>query len=487
VTVTLTDSDRAQVAGILKARDRLLDFAQYTFPGYQKAPHLELVAQELEAIERGENDRLIVLMPPRHGKSELISVRFPAWALCLRPTRAIISASYGDKLAVEMGRRTRNVVDTQPLFPFVRLAADSKAKDLWHTQQGGQFLAVGIGSGVVGFGGDIITIDDPFKKREEAESEVQRDKIWNWYTSEILTRQEPSAAIVVVMHRWHEDDLVGRLLLSEPGRWRVLRLPAVAETAGDVIGREKGDPLWAWRYDAEALAQRRKEIGERDWNSLYQQRPTPPEGAVFKWWNRYQQPPKLREIVVGIDTAYTGSATSDYTAWSTWGFDGSYAYLMEADRFQGEVPDAERRITATIWRLIQQNPGVPVKGLVRASVAIDRVAAQHLRRGISMDGLAGVGPTGRVGLPIVEVKLPAMGGRHVKEELGNLYATEFESGRALIPEWAPWLEAWLEEHKGFPAGLHDDYVETTFLAMHHLFRREAWTRPPARQLWGEGA
>jgi len=143
------------------AVDTLLGFCRWTFPGYHTAPHLELVASELEAIERGENDRLIIEMPPRHGKSELVTIRFPAWVLCRHPNWPLISASYGDELAHEMGRRARNIVDTQGIFPEVNLAADSKAKNLWHTTQGGQFLAVGIGSGVIGFGGRIITIDDP--------------------------------------------------------------------------------------------------------------------------------------------------------------------------------------------------------------------------------------------------------------------------------------------------------------------------------------
>ncbi len=458
------------------AIESLLGFCRWTFPGYQTAPHLELVAKELEAIERGENDRLIIQMPPRHGKSELVTIRFPAWLLCRHPDWPLISASYGDELAHEMGRRARNIVDTQGLFPEVNLAADSKAKNLWHTTQGGQFLAVGIGSGVIGFGGRIITIDDPFKKRSEAESEVQRNHVWNWYTSEILTRQEPAAAIVVVMHRWHEDDLVGRLLASEAHRWRVIRLPAVAES-NDPLGRQLGGALWGWRYDEVALAARRQEIGERDWNSLYQQRPSPEEGAIFKWWGRYEKVPPLRQIVVGLDTAYAGNEQSDYTAWAAWGYDGSKALLLEADRYQCEIPEAERRTTAAVYRLRQQHPNVPLRVLYRTRVAIDRVAAQHLRRGVdSMRWNDDSPQDGRAALPVVEVKLPA---RNTKEELGNLVAPEFESGRALIPEWASWLGPWLEEHKTFPYGLHDDWVETTIVALWYLFRREQ--REPMRE------
>ena len=170
-------------------------------------------------------------MPPRHGKTELISIRFPAWALGRKPDRAFIAASYGDRPASELGRKVRNIVDTQSVFPNVRLAADSKAKDLWHTAQGGQFLSVGIGSGVIGFGADIITVDDPFKKREEAESQNERDRVWNWWTSEILTRRHRHTALVIVMHRWHEDDLIGRVLGQAAHRWRRVRLPALAEAS----------------------------------------------------------------------------------------------------------------------------------------------------------------------------------------------------------------------------------------------------------------
>ena len=197
VAPQLSKNQQAYIKTLSNARDRLIPFCEATFRRYKRAPHLTLVANELEIIERtvvrrvlaggddeslrkGENDRLIIEMPPRHGKSELVSIRFPAWAVCRNPWMQFISASYGDKLATEMGRRTRNCVITQKLFPNTILRSDSKAKDLWHVdfkdrkpdddEPGGQFLAVGIGSGVVGFGGHIISVDDPIKKRLEAES-----------------------------------------------------------------------------------------------------------------------------------------------------------------------------------------------------------------------------------------------------------------------------------------------------------------------------
>lgn len=447
------------------AADHLIPFCRYTFPLFQDAPHCDLIARELEAIEAGENDRLILELPPRHSKTELVSIRFPAWAMGRKPDRAFISASYSDKLATESGRRVRNIVDTQGVFPTVRLAADSKAKDLWHTSQGGQFLAVGIGSGVVGWGGDIICVDDPFKKREEAESEVMRDHVWNWYTSEILTRRHRDTAIVIVMHRWHEDDLVGRVLAEQRDRWRVVRLPALAE-ADDALGREPGEALWPWRFDAQELADIRLEVGERNWTSLYQQRPSPEEGAIFKWFPRYREQPEFSAIVVGLDTAYTGGPGADFTAWTAWGFDGTKAYAIEAHQFRGEAPEAERRIVTSVWHLQDRYRDIPVIVLHRARVAIDRVVAQHLRA----PGLE------RPGLAVVEVNLPA---GNTKEELGRIVSVEFESGRALVPEWAPWLEGWMAEHKGFPFAAHDDWVETTIIVLWYLFRAGP---PPRRKI-----
>ena len=449
------------------AQERLLDFCEETYkPRYDRAPHLELVAEALEEIERGENDRLIIEMPPRHGKSELISVRFPAWVLGRNPRRTFISASYGDDLAHEMGRKARNIVDTQHVFPEVRLAADSKSKNLWHTRQGGQFKAVGIGTGVIGFGGDIITVDDPYKKREEAESENHRTKVVNWYTSEIINRQEPNAAIVFVLHRWHEDDLAGHVQEVQPGRWKVISLPAIAE-ADDILGRKPGEALWPWRFDEEALAERREELGnDRDWYSLYQQRPAPAEGLIFRWWPRFHNPGVLKQIILPIDTAYTDSAGSDYTAWTAWGFDGQKAYALDADRYKGEVPEAERHIIKLYQDLRRMYSNIPIKPLVRQAVAIDRIIGQHLRE---------------AGLPVIEVKMPS----NTKEEMAQIVSANFESGRALVPGHALWLSDWMAEHQSFPTGKHDDWVETTNIALWYLFRSRPWKRPTESvKVWG---
>ena len=500
----LSQKQQDYIKTVSKARDRLIPFCEATFRRYKRAPHLTLVAKELEIIERtvvrrvlaggddeslrkGENDRLIIEMPPRHGKSELVSIRFPAWAVCRNPWMQFISASYGDKLATEMGRRTRNCVITQKLFPNTILRSDSKAKDLWHVdfkdrkpdddEPGGQFYSCGVGSGVVGFGGHIITVDDPIKKRLEAESAIWRQSNWDWYQSEVVTRQEPGAAIVLVMHRWHQDDLAGRILEEEGdqkdgGAWRVLSMPAIAEE-NDLLKRKPGSALWPSRFPVTVLRKRERSVGPKNWNSLYQQRPSPEEGDIFKWFPTYaipDRPPRLLDILIPIDMAYTRRKRSDFTAMCAWGYDGSRAYLMEALRVKQEAPEAERTVLAFYKRIMASHPHARVKIVYRMSVAIDRIAGQHLNRGVPVE--VKDGDTVRYiyeSIPAVPIKMP---GGSTKEEWGRIVSVEFEAARMLIPEHAPWLEDWIEEHKQFDGspGNHDDFVETTIIAGYDLFR-----------------
>ncbi|MEE8346962.1 MAG: terminase family protein, partial [Dehalococcoidia bacterium] len=366
--------------------------------------------------------------------------------------------------ASENGRKVRNIVDTQSVFPEVRLAADSKAKNLWHTAQGGQFMAVGIGSGVVGFGADVITIDDPFKKREEAESQVIRDHIDSWYKSEILTRRHRHTAIVIIMHRWHEDDLIGRRLAEAPHRWRRVRLPALAED-DDLLGRERGEALWPYRYTRDELltikgGPEQGGVGERNWTSLYQQRPAPEEGVIFKWWPTYKALPRIERLLMPIDTAYTDTSGADYTAWSLWWDDGSRIGIMDAQRVQMEAPEAEKELRRYYEGIKAEFPNVPVQPLLRKRVAIDRAVGQHLRRATE----------GHDGIPVVLVELPSAGGGDWKLINAKLVAPEFEGERMLIPAgFTPWLEAWLMEHKQFPNAVHDDWVETTEIVGRYRF------------------
>jgi hypothetical protein len=256
------------------AKENLLDFTCYTKSDFQKSAHHYIIADELEKVERGETDRLMLLAPPRHTKSELSTRRFPAWYLGRHANHQIISVSYNDDFATDFGRDVRNIITTQEYQNVfnVNLRSDSKSANRWHTNANGIYTSVGVGGAITGKGAHLLLIDDPVKNREDADSEVKREKVWKEYTSSMLTRLMPNAKIVLTLTRWHEDDLAGRLLKHQPGRWRVIKLPAI---------NKQGEPLWPQWFPLTALNEI-KELNRRDWNALYMQEPTDEEGTFFK-------------------------------------------------------------------------------------------------------------------------------------------------------------------------------------------------------------
>jgi len=277
---------QAELAKRELARRHLLDFVKYRFTAYRENWHHRLLADALERVERGELKRLIVNMPPRHGKSELVSVNFPAWCMGRNKDRSIMAASYSAALATDFGRKVRNIMDLAEykiLFD-TRLAEDAQAKGAWATNGRGEYNALGVGGAATGKGAGILIIDDPVKNREEADSEVVSESIWDWYKSTARTRITPDGAIVVVMTRWKDDDLVGRILeeqAKEGGTpWEVITLPAIAEE--DEKYRREGEALWADYYTLENLETTRSEIGFYEFNSQYQQNPVSRETQIFK-------------------------------------------------------------------------------------------------------------------------------------------------------------------------------------------------------------
>ncbi len=299
-----------------QSRKSLLSFTEFTNPLYKRARHHELIAQKLEAVERGDIDRLMIFMPPRHGKSELASKRFPAWCLGRQPRRQIIAASYNSDLASDFGRNVRNIVaepEFGQVFPSVSLAPDSQAANRMNTNAGGAYVAAGVGTAVTGRGADIALIDDPFKDREEADSERRRDVVWDWYRSTLFTRLMPGGAIVIILTRWHEDDLAGRLLEAEGDQWDVLSMPAI----------DDGKALWPEWYNIDALTRIKNTIGPREWSALYQQRPQPDEGTFFKreWFGTWDTLPKLRYYGTS-DYAVTDNG-GDFTVHTVWGIDSN--------------------------------------------------------------------------------------------------------------------------------------------------------------------
>lgn len=301
-----------------RGREGLIAFTEYTFPGYRPAPHHHLIAEALERVERGECKRLMICMPPRHGKSELASRRFPSYFIGRNPAKQIIAASYNSDLAGDFGREVRNIVaesEFNALFQ-VQLASDSKAANRWHTSGGGMYVAAGVGTAITGRGAHILLIDDPFKDREEADSERRRQRVWDWYTSTAYTRLMPGGAIVLINTRWHEDDLSGRLLAQQEhggDQWEVLSLPAIDD---------RGHALWEEDYPLSRLLEIKAVLPERDWNALYQQNPTPDDGTYFRrdWFKTWDRLPAALNLYGTSDYAVTADG-GDWTVHRVWGVD----------------------------------------------------------------------------------------------------------------------------------------------------------------------
>lgn len=414
-------------------------------------PHLQVIQRELERLTWGENDRLILQLPPRHGKSELTTIRYPVYRLAIDPRTRVILGAYNQTLAAKFGRKARRLAEAQG----VPLARDRTAVDDWETIQGGGMRAVGVGGGVTGMGGDLIIVDDPVKNREEAESEVYREKVWDWYQSDLRTRAEPGAAIVLIMTRWHQDDLVGRVLAS-PGadRWTVVSLPALAE-GQDPLGRPEGAPLCPDRFDAAALADIRTDIGEYAFTSLYQQRPRPREGGLFKpyTWPVLTAVPAEGRMVRYWDTAGTeqqGKNDPDYTA-------GVLMCRLPDKRFA--VVDVAR---------FRHSVG-------RRDAETERVARQDRAtyggRVVEwFEQEAGVAGTERTEAIIKRLAgVPAYGERPTGSKVvrAEPLAAQGEAGNVALVH-GPWLEAYRAELADFPSGKHDDQVDASSGAFNKL-------------------
>ncbi|CAB4120930.1 Archaeophage PsiM2, terminase large subunit [uncultured Caudovirales phage] len=286
-----------------QSRDSLIDFTKFTMPDKEDPENAELtryfdqyfhraLAAALEAVEAGKKLRLIITFPPRHGKSELSSKRFPAWYIGRDPYRYVAVCTYNQTFAEDFGKSVRSIMLTstyRQVFPQVSLKIGSKAADRLETDEGGALFFLGRGGTITGRGADLIIIDDPIKNSEEARSQTIRDQLWEWFQNDIKSRfMSDTGAMIVIQTRWHEDDLVGRLTdptnphydVEEAERWEIINIPAIAEE-NDVLGRDPGQPLWPERFGLEYL-NAFKRSNPKGFSALYQQRPTPEDGDFFQ-------------------------------------------------------------------------------------------------------------------------------------------------------------------------------------------------------------
>ena len=286
----IEDLEQAKVRD--EAKLRFIPFVKQIWPGFIEGRHHQIIAEAFERVLDGSCKRLIINLPPRHTKSEFASYLLPAWFMGRFPEKKIIQATHTAELAVNFGRKVRNLIDSesyQKIFRNIGLQSDSKAAGRWATGKGGEYFAVGVGGAIAGKGADLFIIDDPHTEQEAiiaAHDASVYDKAFEWYTSGPRQRLQPGAAIVIVMTRWGKRDITGRLIQTSTERdgtseWEVIELPALLPS---------GAPLWPGYWSKEALEALKAELPASKWNAQYQQQPTNEEGAILKreWWKRWQ-------------------------------------------------------------------------------------------------------------------------------------------------------------------------------------------------------
>lgn len=323
ISQTLNQLDREEKEAMLEALSEksYRDFGHYcrhVDRSYLTPKHLQLLHKKLMDVEAGRTKRLMIFMPPRHGKSETISRKFPSWFLGRNPDKNIIISSYAHQLATSFSREARGYIESRQYKTIFNIttAIDSRAVNDWNIQgHRGGMMAAGVGGATTGYGADLFIIDDPFKNKEEADSETIREKVWDWYRSVALTRIEPGGAMILVMTRWHQQDLAGKIL-KEDKDWEVLNLGAICDEEEDLIGRNIGEALWPARYDEKALESIKYRVGSRIWFALFQGKPQDPESQLFKrdWFKYYKALPIEFERYGGIDTATSLKTSADCTA-----------------------------------------------------------------------------------------------------------------------------------------------------------------------------
>jgi predicted phage terminase large subunit-like protein len=425
-------------------------------------PHLTLLNKKLTDVAAGRIDRLLVLMPPRHGKSLLTSHYFPAWLIGNRPDARVILASYEADFAGSWGRAARDTLllaCQEGLFPDTEIRRDTLAARRWETTAGGGMICAGVGGAITGRGANVFLIDDPVKNQEEALSPTYRERAWDWYNSTATTRLEPGAAVILIMTRWHQADLGGRILspeFSDPDEiacWDVVSLPAIAKEA-DPLGRRPGEPLWPWRYSKEALDRRKRQIGSYWWGALYEQEPTVREGGLFSesWFEvvDVDDLPEMEQLVRFWDLAATEKTRKgdpDFTAGALVGRSNGLFYVLDMKRFQLSSGKVEKRVKDTaltdgpgVAIIMEQEPGSSGKTVVDSY-------AHDVLQGFDFRGQ------------------PSTGSKEVR---ADPLARAAERGDIKVLR-ASWTHAFLEEFGGFGAGAaHDDQVDATSGAFNEL-------------------
>jgi predicted phage terminase large subunit-like protein len=425
---------------------------------YTPARHHRALLDRLALIGEGAIDRLMVLMPPGSAKSTYASMIFPAWWLARHPTSSVIAASHTAELADHFGRRLRNLIAEEAEVLGYGLSGDSRAAHRFRTSAGGEYFATGIHGPVTGRRADLVVIDDPIKSHAESESELSRNHLWNWYRSELTTRLKPGGRIVLVMTRWHEDDLGGRLMEAGDD-WHQLRLPALAE-AGDPLKRRPGEALWPEWEDAATLSRKRAAVGSRVWQALYQQSPTPAEGSLFPVARvgMAEMLPEGARMVRAWDLAASEATSGSDPDWTV-GLklaacpDGALV-VVDVLRFRG-------------------GPHAVVDAILRTASRDGREVAIGLPQDPGQAGKQQVAWLSSQLGGFSVLSSPETGAKLVR---AMPVAAMVEAGRLRLLR-AGWNDAFLGELRDFPHGRKDDQVD----ALSRAFSMLAQAGRPARQ------
>jgi predicted phage terminase large subunit-like protein len=457
----IAEARRAKTKEVVK--NDFMSFVKYVWPSFIHGAHHKKMAEAFQRVAEGKVKRLIINMPPRHTKSEFASYLLPAWFLGMYPGKKIIQTSHTAELAVGFGRKVRNLVDSdryKDIFPEVSLQADSKAAGRWATNYAGEYFAIGVGGAVTGKGADLLIIDDPHSEQEAALAEVSPeiyDKTYEWYTSGPRQRLQPGGAIVIVMTRWSKKDLTGQVLKAAAQRggdeWEVIEFPAILPS---------GNPLWPEFWSLKELQILKEELPTAKWMAQYQQNPTSEVSAIIKreWWQIWEDedPPYCDFILQSWDTAFEKSNRADYSACTTWGVfhkedDAGVMQtnivLLNAFRKRMEFPELKKAA------LEQRDDWTP------DSIIIEKKAS----------GAPLIYELRAMGIPVQEFT-PSKGNDKISRL--NSVADIFASKKVWIPN-THWAEEVVEEVASFPAGEHDDYVDSVSLALMR-FRKGGFIR-----------
>ena len=437
----------AQIEKNETCKENFLVFVKNMWPDFIAGRHHQIIAEKLERVASGDLKRLIINMAPRHTKSEFASFLFPAWMMGRNPRMKIIQATHTTELAVNFGRKTKNLLDSdeyKEIFSNVKLAADSKASGRWDTSSGGMYYAVGVGSNLVGRGGDLIIIDDPHSE-QTAMSASGFDDAWDWYTGGPRQRLQPGGSIVLVQTRWSEKDMTGQLLRAmakDPlaDQWEIVELPAIFED---------GTPCWPEFWSLDDLNAVHASIPLGKWNAQYQQNPTNEESAIIKreWWQMWdkEEVPNLNYVIQSYDTAFSKRETADYSAITTWGVfypneSGTPALiLLDSKKGRWDFPELKQMAfdEYKFWD--------PDTVIVEAK-ASGTPLTQEMRQ---------------MGIPVVNFT-PSRG----NDKITRVHSVSplFEAGMVWYPDTA-FAEELVEEVAAFPNGEHDDLVDSMTQAL----------------------